>query len=95
MAVGITFNPNLLSAFQTFYTNKKVDLVESLAWLINDENSMGVSEEQANLILHLAHFYFDAIEILEQAIDPTWTYLDWLDEDEYDAIMYKRQILEY
>ena len=78
MAVTINFNPNLLSLYQTFYTARKVDLTESLAWLINDEKSMGISEEQVNLIVLLAHFYFDAIETLRQVNNPTWTYLDWL-----------------
>jgi hypothetical protein len=95
MAVSITFNSDLLSAFQTFYIAKQVDLVESLAWLINDEKSFGISEEQGNMIVHLAHFYFEAIEILRQSYNPDWTYLDWLTEDEYNAIMYKRQVLEY
>jgi hypothetical protein len=91
----INFNPDILALYQTFYTNKQVDLIESLAWLINDEKSFGSSTEQGNMIVHLAHFYFDVIEAVEQSIDPAWTYLDWLTQDEYDAIMYKREILEY
>lgn len=96
MAVNsITFNPNILSLYQTFYSNKQVDLTESLAWLINDEKSFGSSEEQGNMIVHFAHFYFEVIQLLEQTIDANWTYLDWLTQEEYDAIMYKRQVLEY
>lgn len=91
----ITFNPNILSLYQTFYTAKTVDLTESLAWLIANEKSFGSSEEQGNLIIHLAHFYFEVIELLEQTIDVDWTYLDWLTQDEYNAIMYKREVLEY
>lgn len=90
-----TFNPNLLSAHQTFYTAKKVDLIEALTWLIADEKSFGSSEEQGNLIVLLAHFYFEGIKVLEQAVTPTWVYTDWLTQDEYDAIMYKREVLGY
>ena len=95
MAVTINFNSNLLSLYQTFYTARKVDLTESLAWLINDEKSIGTSEEQVTLIILFAHFYFDAIETLRQNTVPTWTYLDWLTQVEYDNIMNKREILGY
>jgi hypothetical protein len=95
MAITITYNSNLKLLYQTFYSAKKVDLTESLAWLINDEKSMGVSEEQVNLIILLAHFYFDAIKVLRQVNTPTWEYLDWLTQEEYDTIMYKRETLEY
>jgi len=95
MGMTITFNPNILSLYQTFYNNKQVDLTESLAWMINDEKSMGASEEQGNMIVHLAYFYFEVIELLRQINTPTWEYLDWLTQDEYDSIMYKREILEY
>ena len=90
-----TFNPNLLSLYQTFYTAKQVDLTESLAWLINDEKSMGVSEEQRNMILILVNFYFDAIELLRQVNTPAWTHLEWLTQAQYDKIMSKREILQY
>lgn len=68
MAVDITYNSDILALYQTFYTNKQVDLTESLAWLIADEKSMGNSEEQSNLIVHLANFYFDVIEALRYKI---------------------------
>lgn len=95
MAVTITYNPNILSLYQTFYTNKQVDLTESLAWLIVDEKSFGTSEEQGSMIIHLAHFYFEVIQLLRQVNTPTWEYIDWLTQAEYDEIMYKRQLLEY
>jgi len=95
MAVALRYNSDLLSLFQTFYSDKKVDLVESLAWLINDEKSFGTTEEQATLILYLAHFYFDAIYTLRRVNDPDWEYLDWLTQDEYDEIMYKRSLLSF
>lgn len=95
MAITIRFNSDILALYQAFYTAKQVDLLESLAWLINDEKSMGTSEEQGNMIVHLAHFYFEVIEALRQDINPSWTYLDWLTQEEYDAIMYKREISEY
>lgn len=90
-----TYNPNVLALYSSFYTAKQVDLVESLAWLIMDEKSMGISEEHVTLINHLAHFYFEAIQTLRQVNNPSWTYLDWLTQAEYDAIMYKRTVLEY
>ena len=95
MAVEIRYNPNVLSLFQTFYTNKETDLLESLTWLINEEKSFGNTKEQGNMIVHLAHFYFEVIELLRQSIVSTWTYLDWLTQDEYNIIMRKREILEY
>ena len=95
MAVTINFNSNLLSLYQTFYTARKVDLTESLAWLINDEKSIGTSEEQVILILLLANFYFDAIKVLRQVNTPTWTYLNWFTQIEYDKIISKREILGY
>ena len=95
MAVTITYNSNIKTLYQTFYTARKVDLTESLAWLINDEKSKGISEEQITLIILLAHFYFDIIETLRQTNDPTWTYLDWLTQTEYDTILYKREVLGY
>lgn len=94
MAV-ITYNPDILALYQTFYANKQVDLIESLAWLINDEKSFGISIEQGNMIVNLAHFYFDVIQTLRQNVTPTWTYLDWLTQEEYDTIIYKREVLEY
>lgn len=90
-----TFNSDILTIYKTFYTNKQVDLTESLAWMIYDEKSMGVSEEQGNMIVSLAHFYFEVIQLLRQVNTPTWEYLDWLTQDEYDTIMYKRSVLEY
>jgi len=92
MAVIVTFNPNIYSIYQTFYTTKQTDLIESLAWLSNDERSMGVSEEQAILIKRLAQFYFTVIELLNQEINPSWTYLDWLTQEEYDLIMMKLEL---
>ena len=92
MAISITYNPNLYALYQIFYDTKFVDLVESLAWLINDEKSQGVSEEQGNLIVLFAHFYFNAIQTLEQNIDPTWTYRSWLSEEEYNKIIYKLEL---
>lgn len=95
MAVTITYNSDLKALYQSFYSAKKIDLTESLAWLINDEKSKGVSEEQVNLIILLANFYFDVIEVLRQINTPTWEYLDWLTQEEYDIIMNKREILGY
>ena len=95
MAVVIRYNSDILSDYQTFFTAHQVDMIESLAWLVNDEKSMGISEESGNMIVTLAHFYFELIETLRQSVTPTWTYLDWLTQDEYDAIMYKRTISEY
>lgn len=92
MAVVITYNPNIYSIFQTFYTARQIDLIESLAWLTNDEKSMGVSEEQGNMIVYLAQFYFTVIQLLRQTTDPAWEYLDWLTQDEYDTIMYKLEL---
>lgn len=92
MAVIVTFNPDIYSIYQTFYSAKQTDLIESLAWLSNDERSMGVSEEQATLIKYLAQFYFTVIQLLNQAINPSWTYLDWLTQEEYDLIMMKLQL---
>lgn len=92
MAVIVTFNPNIYSIYQTFYSTKQTDLIESLAWLSNDERSMGVSEEQATLIKYLAQFYFTVIQLLNQTINPSWTYLDWLTQEEYDLIMMKLQL---
>ena len=95
MGVEIRYNSDILALFQSFYTNKETDLIESLAWLIADEKSFGTSREQGEMIVYLAHFYFEVIESLRQDIVPTWTYLDWLTQDEYDIIMNKREILEY
>ena len=95
MAIEIRYNPNILSLFQTLYANKETDLTELLAWLIEDEKSFGSSLEQGNMIIFVANFYFDVIELLRQVDTPTWTYLDWLTEEEYDAIIYKREILGY
>ena len=89
MAVVITYNPDIFSIYQTFYTTKQVDLIESLAWIINDEKSFGSSEEQSVLILRLAQFYFSVIQLINQTIDPNWTYLDWLTQEEYDIIISK------
>lgn len=89
MAIVITYNPDIFSIYQTFYTAKKVDLMESLAWLAADEKSMGVSQEQGNLIVQLAQFYFTIIQLLNQTINQNWSYLDWLTQSEYDKIMYK------
>ena len=95
MAVGITFNSDVKILFQTFFSNRQVDYSESLAWVVNDEKSMGVSDEQVTLILLLAHFYFSAICTLRVGVNPAWEYTDWMTEDEYNIIMYKREILGY
>lgn len=95
MAVTTTYNSDIKALYQSFYNARKIDLTESLIWLVNDEKSIGVSEEQVNLIILLAHFYFEIIKTLRQNNAPTWEYLDWLTQDEYDAIMYKREILKY
>lgn len=87
MAVIVTFNSDVFSIYQTFYTAKKSDLLESLAWLINDEKNIGTSEEQCTLIKYLAQFYFIVILLVKQTFNPSWTYLDWLTEEEYDTIM--------
>jgi len=87
MAVIVTFNSDVFSIYQTFYTAKKTDLLESLAWLINDEKNIGTSEEQCTLIKYLAQFYFTVILLVEQTFNPSWTYLDWLTEEEYNTIM--------
>jgi hypothetical protein len=89
MAVSISFNPDIFSIYQTFYATKRVDLIESLAWIVNDEKSMGVSKEHGTLIIYLAQFYFTIIQVVEQSKNPNWTYLDWLTQAEYDKIMNK------
>lgn len=91
----ITFTSDVLTLYQTFYTNKKVDLTESLAWLIANEKSMGISEDQMQFVLHLAHFYFEVLGSVRLSFDTNWSYLNWLTQEEYDEIMYKRNILEY
>jgi len=93
--MNITFTSNVLSLYQTFYANKKVDLTESLAWLIANEKSMGISEEQMQLVAHLAYFYFEVLGSVRQSFDTNWNYSNWLTSDEYNEIMYKRDILEY
>lgn len=95
MAVNTTFNPNLLSLYQTFYSNKKADIEICLTQLITDEKNFGNSIEQAELITHLAHFYFQAIRTLRLEINSSWTYYDWLTNSEYNKIMYKRAIIGY
>ena len=95
MAVTIVYNSDIKTLFQTFYNNHQVDFTESLAWLINDEKSFGTSEEQITLINLMANFYFEVIKTLRQSYDASWKYTDWLTEDEYNAIMYKREILGY
>jgi hypothetical protein len=94
MAVVVTYNPNIFSIFQTFYTLREVDLIESLAYLTNDEKSMGTSQEQGTLITYLAQFYFTAIQLLELEFNSEWTYLDWLTQDEYDKIIYKLELAQ-
>lgn len=95
MAVTITYNSDIKTLFQTFYSNHQVDFTESLAWLINDEKSIGTSEEQITLINLMANFYFEIIKTIRQSYNASWEYTDWLTEDEYNAIMYKREILGY
>lgn len=90
-----TFTSDILTLYQTFYNNKQVDLTESLAWLIANEKSMGISEDQMQFVSHLAHFYFEVLGSVRISFDTTWTYLNWLTQNEYDIIMYNRNILEY
>jgi hypothetical protein len=93
MAVVITYNPDIFSIYQTFYNARKIDLIESLAWLSADEKSMGTSKEQGTLITYLAQFYFTVIQLLEQTNNPDWNYLDWLTQEEYDKIIYKLSLV--
>lgn len=95
MAVTIVYNSDIKTLYQAFYLARQVDMTESLAWLINDEKSMGTSEEQLTLINLLAHFYFGIMPTLRQVYDPNWAYTDWLTQDEYDTIISKREILGY
>lgn len=95
MAVNITYNTDISDLYQAFYTKRQIDLIESLAWLTANEKSYGTSEEQLNLIIFLAHFYFEMLPVIRTISTPDWTYLNWLTQIEYDTIMNKREILGY
>lgn len=92
MAVSITYNSDLYSLFYSYYSFRESDLMESLAWLMNDEKNMGTSEEQSTLIKYLAQYYFFAIYQMNLNFNPSWTYLDWLTQAEYDTIIAKMSI---